>query len=104
MIPVCPEVLAAQLRDELGAIVHAIGDVLGGDILQVMFDRLGRVCDELANDLYSRDERLVADAVQAVLAARWPEDTEPPAWWWRTPVGLIAAHSLSRAGELSEGG
>jgi hypothetical protein len=100
VIPVCPEVLAAQLRDELGAIVHAIGDVLGGDILQVMFDRLGRVCDELANDLYSR----VADAVQAILAARWPEDTEPPAWWWRTPVGMIVARSLSRADELSEGG
>ena len=103
MIPVSPELLSAQLRDELGAVAHAIGDVLGGDILQVMFDRLGRVCDELANDLYSRDERLVADAVQAVLAARWPEDTEPPAWWWRTPVGQIVARLLSRADELSEG-
>jgi len=104
MIPGSAAAVAAQLHDELGAVAHAIGDVLGGDILQVMFDRLGTVCDELANDLYSRDERLVADAVQAVLVARWPEDTEPPAWWWRTPVGLIAAHSLSRAGELSGGG
>ena len=92
--------LAAQLRVELGAVAHAVGAVIGVDL----FDRLGRVCDELANDLYSRDERLVADAVQAVLAARWPEDTEPPAWWWRTPVGMIAASSLSRADEQSEGG
>jgi len=104
VIPVSPELLSAQLRDEMGAVAHAIGDVLGGDSLQVMFDRLDRVCDELANDLYSRDERLVADAVQCVLAARWPEDTEPPAWWWRTPVGMIAASSLSRVDELSEGG
>ena len=99
VIPVGPELLASQLRAELGAIVHAIGAIIGVDI----FDRLGRVCAELANDLYSRDERLVADAVQAVLAARWPEDTEPPAWWWRTPVGLIAARSLSRDDALSEG-
>ena len=70
MIPVSPEVLAAQLRVELGAVARAVGDVLGGDILQVMFDRLGGVCDQLANDLYSGDERLVPDAVQAVLAAR----------------------------------
>ena len=95
--------LSAQLRDELGGVARAIGDVLGTDVLQVMFDRLSRVCDELADDLYSGDERLVSDAVQAVLAARWPEDTEPPAWWWRTPVGQIAARSLSRADELSEG-
>ena len=99
MISVSPELLATQLRAELGAIVHAMGAIIGVDI----FDRLGRVCDDLANDLYSRDERLVADAVQAVLAARWPEDTEPPAWWWRTPVGQIVARLLSRADELSEG-
>jgi len=99
VIPVSPEVLAAQLRVELGAVARAVGDVLGGDILQVMFDRLGGVCDQLANDLYSGDERLVPDAVQAVLAARWPEDTEPPAWWRRrTPVGMIAARSLSEGG------
>jgi hypothetical protein len=100
---VISEMLSAQLRAELGAVARAVGDVLGRDVLQVVFDRLGRVCDELANELYSGDERLVSDAVQAVLAARWPEDTEPPAWWWRTPVGMIAAHSLSRADELSEG-
>jgi len=99
VIPVSPELLSAQLRVELGAIAHAVGAVIGVDL----FDRLGRVCDELANELYSGDERLVSDAVQAVLAARWPEDTEPPAWWWRTPAGLIAARSLSRDDALSEG-
>jgi hypothetical protein len=32
-------------------------------------------------------------------SARWPEDTEPPAWWRRrTPVGMIAARSLSEGG------
>ena len=96
--------MAAQLHDELGAVTRAIGCVLGSDVRELAGGRLRAVCYRLANDLYSRDERLVADAVQCVLAARWPEDTEPPAWWWRTPVGMIAARSLSRADELSEGG
>ena len=51
MISVSPELLATQLRAELGAIVHAIGAIIGVDI----FARLGRVCAELANDLYSGD-------------------------------------------------
>lgn len=88
--------VAAQLTDELGASARALGDVLGMDLLMMMEDRIESACTRLAAELCSEDDRLAAESVLTVMCARWPDGTEPPPEWWRTPVGRMVARSVGR--------
>jgi hypothetical protein len=95
-VSAAPETVAAQLRDELGGVARAVGDVLGVDLLLDMEQRLEPACHRLAAELCSEDDHLAAEAVLTVMCARWPDGTEPPPEWWHTPVGRMVARSVGR--------
>lgn len=90
------DTVATQLRTELGGAVRALGDVLGLDLQAAMEERLLSRCPLLAAELCSEDDRLAAEAVLTVMCARWPDGTEPPPEWWRTPAGRMVARSVGR--------
>ncbi len=85
--------VAAQLRRELWATSRAVADLFGSDLAEQVELRLPGVCQRVAQDLTSDDDHTAAGAAQLVMGARWPDDTEPPPGWWRTPVGRMVART-----------
>lgn len=85
-----------QLVDELGALGRAFTDILGPDTRQLVEDRLGTACTRLATEMCSTDDQVAARAVLTLMRARWPDTTDPPPPWWRTPAGRMAARSMGR--------
>ena len=86
--------VAAQLTTELGSVARAVGAVLGVDILAPIELRIDDAAARLAAELGSDDDWVAADAARTVMDARWPDDTDPPPRWWRTPVGRLVARSV----------
>ena len=83
-----------QLAAELGARVHALA-VLGGPEAVARADRWTReLVDRIVPPLLSDDDHQVAEAVLDIMVALWPDGCEPPAEWWRTPVGRVVARSI----------
>lgn len=90
------EEAAAQLAAELGGAARALTDILGTDLAEIVEQRLDGRCALLAAELASDDDHLAAEATLSVMCARWPDGTEPPPQWWRTPVGRLVARSAGR--------
>lgn len=88
--------LIAQLRDELGDRFRALAAILGDpdSILKAELD-IERASISIQWALISEDDAESAQAVIDLMAALWPEGIEPPASWWRTPLGIIAARSTA---------
>jgi len=88
-----PALVTSQLHVELGAIIRALGAVLGSNVRELAGWRLECACHRLAAELCSEDDQMVDEAASAVMSARWP-DAEPTPQWWRTPVGRLVARSM----------
>lgn len=90
------EAVTAQLRDELGAVARAVGGVVGPELGLLIEDRTHETCVVLAAELCSDEDRPAAEAVLTVMSVLWPDGTEPPPEWWRTPAGRMVARSVGR--------
>jgi hypothetical protein len=85
--------LAAQIRDGLGAVVDPLGPLLGLDLADVLRDRVSSRAAGLAEQLVSRDHHVISETVIKLMNALWPIG-DPPANWWRTPLGRAVAGSI----------
>ena len=87
------EEVRAQLAEEIGARSYALGALLGVDAMQAMSHSVEQRAPIWAAQLVQDDDdRLAAQTVIDVMAVLWP--TEPPAEWWRTPLGRVCARSI----------
>lgn len=84
----------AQLLDEVGARVSALGALLGPD-MAMRLDRAvtARVATWAAQMCQEEDDRLAAQTVIDVMCVLWT--TDPPHNWWPTPLGRVVARSLA---------
>lgn len=85
---------AAQLTDELGRRLHALAALDGPAAVLAADAQTGQIVGRIVGALCSEDDRLAAEAVIDLMAALWPDGTEPPHDWWSSPVGRIVARSI----------
>lgn len=88
--------VAEQLLDEVAARASALGAVLGPEMATALDGAVAARVAEWAAQLASDDDRLAAQIVIDLACVLWPDGCEPPAEWWRTPVGRLFARSLGR--------
>jgi hypothetical protein len=79
---------AAQLRTELGGRAHALATLVGGS--SEVWAEVPGIIERLAGD----DDRQAAQTSIDVMAALWPDGTEPPPEWWHSPLGRLVARSV----------
>lgn len=85
--------IANQLADTLNARIVIALDALGWlDLAAVAGERLNSATTRLAEQLLSEDDSVAAQAVLNLTGIAW--DAEPPADWWRTPLGRIVARNV----------
>lgn len=82
--------LEGQILEELNRSLHALGDVLGTDVVRPVRHRIEERVGEISAALGS-EERLARDTAIALMRVMFPRDAEPPAPWWRTPLGRACA-------------
>lgn len=89
------DALARQIADTLGDSIWRLSTLLGGDVADLLLPRAEARAQLMAAELRSGDDRLAAQTVIDLTALIWP-DSDPPAEWWRTPLGRAAAASVGR--------
>lgn len=67
-----------------------------GPQLEVLRDRAVAQAAEWASDLLDDTERQAAHTLARLVGTLWPGDEafDPPASWWRTPLGQVAARRV----------
>lgn len=86
--------LHAQVLAEISERASALAAVLGPDMVTEIDRRVAEHAGMWAAQLASDDDRLAARTVIDLGCVLWPTGTEPPAEWWRTPLGRAFARSL----------
>lgn len=87
------EEVRAQLAEEISARSYALGALLGVHVMEAMSRSVElRAPIWAAQLVQDDDDRLAAQTVIDVMAVLWP--TDPPAEWWRTPLGRVCARSI----------
>ncbi|WP_447005860.1 hypothetical protein ACRAKI_04950 [Saccharothrix isguenensis] len=102
-----------MLAEQIGTIIRT--RLL--DPLEILFDdvgdlpsRAGAVASGLAAAMEGDDDAAAAHAIARVVGALYPGDApfDPPAGWWRTPLGQVVArrvgHPAARAVSYSVAG
>lgn len=90
------EDVEVQLVDELGARVYNMAVLDGPDAAIEAPERVEWIAGKVAGPLCSDDDNEAAQTVIDLMCALWPDGCEPPAEWWRTPVGRMVARSIGR--------
>lgn len=89
------QAVTSQLVDELEGRAHALGLLLSPDEGLAVTQSVVRCAPMLAAQLcQDTDDRLAAQTAIDIMCALWPDMTEPPPQWWRTPVGRMVARSI----------
>lgn len=83
----------AQLASELGTRLYALSMLDTPEATMDVDRRAATMAARTIGPLCSPDDREAAQATIDVICALWPDGTEPPHEWWRTPLGRLCARS-----------
>lgn len=91
-----PESAARQLHDALDAgVVNDLMTLGWWDLADAARERLAATAQRLAAQIsQDEDDRLAAQTVIDLAGVAW--EIDPPAEWWRTPLGRLVARSVGR--------
>lgn len=82
--------LEGQILEELSRPLQPLGELLGPEHVSGVRYRIEQRVDEITTLLHS-DARTARATALALMRALFPPSAEPPAQWWRTPLGRECA-------------
>jgi hypothetical protein len=82
--------LEGQILEELNRPLHALGELLGTEVVRPIRHHIEECVGEITAALRS-DGRAARDTALGLMRVLFPRDAEPPAPWWRTPLGRACA-------------
>lgn len=82
--------LEGQILEELNRPLHALGALLGTEAVRPIRHHIEECVGEITAALRS-DGRAARDTALGLMRVLFPWDAEPPAQWWRTPLGRACA-------------
>jgi hypothetical protein len=95
--------LAAHLATLVGARLLDPLEILLGDELVTLRRRVGVRARVWARQLLGPDDALAVAATGRLIGALYPGDQafDPPAEWWRTPLGQVVARRAGHPGAVA---
>jgi hypothetical protein len=86
--------LEGQILEELNRPLRALGELLGTEVVLPVRHHIDERVGEITAALRS-EGRAARDTALGLMQVMFPGDAEPPAQWWRTPLGrACATHSV----------
>jgi hypothetical protein len=86
--------LEGQILEELNRPLHALGGLLGTEVVRPVRHHIDERVGEITAALRG-EGRAARDTALGLMHVMFPRDAEPPAQWWRTPLGrACATHSV----------
>jgi hypothetical protein len=86
--------LEGQILEELNRTLRALGELLGTEVVLPVRHHIDERVGEITAALRS-EGRTARDTALGLMQVMFPGDAEPPAQWWRTPLGrACATHSV----------
>lgn len=82
--------LEGQILEELNRPLHALGELLGSEVVRPVRHHIEERVAEITAALRD-DGRAARDTALGLMRVMFPRDAEPPAQWWRTPLGRACA-------------